>query len=63
MVNIINSKVKVEIGLFQKKKTNRGKREGGLRIWNFRVYQRKSMWNFLGLIKSEVEFPGVAKKK
>ena len=62
MVNIINSKVKVEIGLFQKKK-NRGRREGGLRIWDFRGYQRKSMWNFLGLIKSEVEFPGVTKKK
>ena len=28
MVNVINSKVKVEIGLFQKKKTGGGGREG-----------------------------------
>ena len=26
------------------------------------VYQRNSMWNFLGLIKNEVEFPRVTKK-
>ena len=27
------------------------------------VYQRNSMWNFQGLIKKEVEFPRVTKKK
>ena len=36
---------------------------GGLRIWNFQGYQRNSMWNFQGLIKNEVEFPRVTKKK
>ena len=36
---------------------------GGLRIWNFQGYQRNSMWNFQGLIKNEVEFQRVTKKK
>ena len=36
---------------------------GGLRIWNFQVYQRNSMWDFQGLIKNEVEFPRVTKKR
>ena len=35
----------------------------GLKIWNFQGYQRNSMWNFQRLIKNEVEFPGVTKKK
>ena len=36
---------------------------GGLRIWNFKGYQINSTWNFQGLIKKEVEFPSVTKKK
>ena len=36
---------------------------GGLRIWNFKGYQINSKWNFQGLIKKEVEFPRVTKKK
>ena len=36
---------------------------GGLRIWNFQGHQRNSMRNFQGLIKNEVEFPRVTKKK
>ena len=34
-----------------------------LRIWNFLRYQRHSMWSSQQLIKSEVEFPWVTKKK
>ena len=49
-----------DIGLFQKKKTGG---VGGVRIWNFKGYQRNSMWNFQGLIKNVVEFPWVTKKK
>ena len=41
-------------GLIQKKS-----KQGGLRIWNFQGYQRNSMCNFQGLIKNEVEFPGI----
>ena len=33
-----------------------------LKIWNFQGCQN-SMWNFQGLIKNEVEFPRVTKKK
>ena len=36
---------------------------GGFRIWNFQGCQRNSMWNFQRLIKNEVEFPRVTKKK
>ena len=39
------------------------KRTRGLKIWNFKGYQRNSMGNYQGLIKNEVEFPRVAKKK
>ena len=46
------------IGLFQKKKQGRG-----LRIWNLQGYQRNSVWNIQGLIKNEIEFPRVIKKK
>ena len=46
------------IGLFQKKSKQRW-----LRIWDFQGYQRNSMWNFLELIKNEVEFRRVTKKK
>ena len=49
---------KCPVGLFQKKS-----RQGGLRIWNFQGYQRKSMWNFQGLIKNKVKFPRMTKKK
>ena len=38
-------------------------KQGGLRIWNFKGYQINSTWNFQGLIKKEVEFPSVTKKK
>ena len=44
-------------GLFQKKSKR------GLTIWNFQGYQRNSMWNFQELIKNEVEFTRVTKKK
>ena len=44
--------------LFQKKS-----KQGRLRIWNFQGYQRNSMWNFQELIKNEVEFTEVTKKK
>ena len=46
------------IGLFQKMS-----KQGELRIWNFQGYQKNSMWNVQGLIKNEVEFPVVTKKK
>ena len=46
------------IGLFQKKSKQRW-----LRIWDFQGYQRNNMWNFLELIKNEVEFRRVTKKK
>ena len=46
------------IGLFQKMS-----KQGELRIWNFQGYQKNSMWNGQGLIKNEVEFPMVTKKK
>ena len=36
---------------------------GSLGIWNFQRYQRNSMWNFPGLVKNEMEFPRVIKKK
>ena len=39
------------------------KPNGELRIWNFQGYQRNSMCNFQGLIKNEVVFPRVTKKK
>ena len=35
---------------------------GELRTWNFQVYWRKNMRKFQGLIKKEVEFPGVFNK-
>ena len=35
----------------------------GKRIWNFQGYQGNSMRNFQGLIKNEVEFSRVTKKK
>ena len=44
-------------GLFQKK-TNRG-----WMIWDFQEYWRNSKWIFLGLIKNNIEFLGVIKKK
>ena len=46
------------IGLFQKMS-----KQGELRIWNFQGYQKNGMWNVQGLIKNEVEFPMVTKKK
>ena len=42
---------------------SRKKQTGGLRIWNFVGYQRNNIQNFLGLIKNEVEFPRLTKKK
>ena len=39
--------------------SRKNSKQGALRIWNFQEYQRNSMWNFQGLIKNEVEFPGV----
>ena len=48
----------VLIGLFQKKY-----KQVGLKIWNFQGHQRNSMGNFQGLIKNEMEFPRVSKKK
>ena len=56
-------KSSISIGLFQKKIQTGGGGEGGLRIWNFLGYQRNSMWNFQELIKNELEFPRVTKKK
>ena len=35
----------------------------GFRIWNFQGYQRNSIWNVQELIRNEVEFPRVNKKK
>ena len=49
------------IALFQKK-TNRGRR-GSLRAWNFQEYRRNRMQNFQWLVKKDVEFPGVIRKK
>ena len=45
---------------YSKKKKNR---ERGLRIWNFHEYWGDSMWKFQGLMKNDVEFSGVIKKK
>ena len=51
--------------LFQKPNRAGGRKGGGwLRIWNFQRYWRNSSkWNFQGLIKNNMEFPGVIKKK
>ena len=38
---------------------SRKKQRGRLRIWNFQGYWRNRKWIFLGLIKNNVEFPGV----
>ena len=55
---------KVLIGLFQKKTGGGGGGGGGgVRIWNFQEYGRNCKWNFQGLIKNNVEFPGVIIKK
>ena len=48
-----------EIGYSRKKP----KKEVEDSYGEFSKYQRNSMWNFLGLIKNEVEFTGVTKKK
>ena len=40
-----------------------GRGGGGLRISNFQRYQINGMCNFRELIKNEVEFPRVTKKK
>ena len=45
-------------GLFEKKS-----KQGGLKRWNLKGYQRNSMWNFQRSIKIEVKFPKVTKKK
>ena len=51
----INKFLKIEL---RGKNPNRG-----IRIWNFQEHQRNSMCNFRGLIKKEVEFQRVTKKK
>ena len=38
-------------------------KQGGLSIWNLQGYQRNIIWNFQGLIKKEVEFLRLIKKK
>ena len=35
------------------------KKTGGLRIWNFQGYWRNDKWIFQGLVRNNVEFPGV----
>ena len=47
------------IGLFQKKP----KRGVELRTLSFREYLKKSMWEFQGSVKIEMEFPSVSTKK
>ena len=39
------------------------KLRGDFEDMEFPGYQRNNMWNFQGLIKNEVEFPKVTKKK
>ena len=49
--------------LFQEKSKQGGVGGGGWGYGICRGYQRDSMWNFRRLIKNEVEFPRVTKKK
>ena len=49
--------------LFQKPNKGEGGGGGRLRIWNFQGYLRNGKWNFQVLIKNNVEFPRVIKKK
>ena len=59
--DVLKAYVQVPKWAISEKNSNR---DGGrLRMCNFQEYQRNNMWDFQGLIKSEVEFARMTKKK
>ena len=51
------------LGYSRKKKKKNREEGGGVGIWNFQGYWRNNKWNIQGLIKNNIEFPGVIRIK